>query len=214
MLDLDIPLNAGCLVPLDSKNFSSFHRYSRSFFVLVRIPSGSLLAPSRTAAVCGGNVLTSQRIVDVVLRAFHACAASQGCTNNLTFGAGGKDSEGRAVAGWGYYEVCSSTLYFPYAGADRLYRRLREVLGQVRIGMEHRESIHTLPTHVSATSSYLSDDTQYSCTHSVCARVLLGLVNSAGARALSGNWNSWSRCRCLFYPRCGARLISYLHRKM
>jgi len=88
MLDLDIPLNAGCLVPLD-----------------IRIPTGSLLAPSRTAAVCGGNVLTSQRIVDVVLRAFHACAASQGCTNNLTFGAGGKDSEGRAVAGWGYYET-------------------------------------------------------------------------------------------------------------
>lgn len=88
MLNVDIPLNAGCLVPLD-----------------VRIPNGSLLAPSRTAAVCGGNVLTSQRIVDVVLRAFNACAASQGCTNNLTFGAGGKDSDGRAVAGWGYYET-------------------------------------------------------------------------------------------------------------
>ncbi|KAH9965303.1 Hydantoinase B/oxoprolinase [Russula dissimulans] len=88
MLDLDIPLNAGCLVPLD-----------------VRIPRGSLLSPSRTAAVCGGNVLTSQRIVDVVLRAFHACAASQGCTNNLTFGAGGKNADGRAVAGWGYYET-------------------------------------------------------------------------------------------------------------
>lgn len=50
-------------------------------------------------------MLTSQRIVDVVLRAFSACAASQGCTNNLTFGAGGKDSDGRAVAGWGYYET-------------------------------------------------------------------------------------------------------------
>jgi hypothetical protein len=50
-------------------------------------------------------VLTSQRIVDVVLRAFNACAASQGCTNNLTFGAGGKDSDGRAIAGWGYYEA-------------------------------------------------------------------------------------------------------------
>lgn len=75
----------------------------------VRIPQRSLLCPSRTAAVCGGNVLTSQRIVDVVLKAFHACAASQGCTNNLTFGAGGKasDASGRtvAVAGWGYYET-------------------------------------------------------------------------------------------------------------
>lgn len=46
----------------------------------VNIPEGSLLSPSKTAAVCGGNVLTSQRIVDVVLKAFHACAASQGCT--------------------------------------------------------------------------------------------------------------------------------------
>jgi len=46
----------------------------------VKIPEKSLLSPSRTAAVCGGNVLTSQRIVDVVLKAFHAAAASQGCT--------------------------------------------------------------------------------------------------------------------------------------
>ncbi|KAJ4474357.1 Hydantoinase B/oxoprolinase [Lentinula aciculospora] len=88
MLDLDIPLNAGCLVPLN-----------------IRIPPKSLLSPSRTAAVCGGNVLTSQRIVDVVLKAFHAAAASQGCTNNLTFGAGGKGKDGKSVAGWGYYET-------------------------------------------------------------------------------------------------------------
>ncbi|KIL64934.1 hypothetical protein M378DRAFT_186571 [Amanita muscaria Koide BX008] len=88
MLDTDIPLNAGCLVPLQ-----------------VKIPPKSLLSPSRTAAVCGGNVLTSQRIVDVVLKAFHAAAASQGCTNNLTFGAGGKDKDGNVVAGWGYYET-------------------------------------------------------------------------------------------------------------
>ncbi|EKM53258.1 uncharacterized protein PHACADRAFT_259474 [Phanerochaete carnosa HHB-10118-sp] len=88
MLDMDIPLNAGCLVPLT-----------------IKIPQGSLLSPSPTAAVCGGNVLTSQRIVDVVLKAFHACAASQGCTNNLTFGAGGKDKDGTNVSGWGYYET-------------------------------------------------------------------------------------------------------------
>ena len=35
---------------------------------------------------CGGNVLTSQRITDVVLKAFEACAASNGCMANLTFG--------------------------------------------------------------------------------------------------------------------------------
>ena len=54
--------------------------------ITVEIPKGSLLDPLDTAAVVGGNVLTSQRIVDVVFRAFSACAASQGCMNNTTFG--------------------------------------------------------------------------------------------------------------------------------
>ncbi|KAG8899494.1 hypothetical protein FRC01_010495 [Tulasnella sp. 417] len=88
MLDVDIPLNAGCLVPIE-----------------IKIPEDSLLSPSHTAAVCGGNVLTSQRIVDVVLKAFNAAAASQGCCNNLTFGQGGKDKDGVVKEGWGYYET-------------------------------------------------------------------------------------------------------------
>jgi 5-oxoprolinase (ATP-hydrolysing) len=74
----DIPLNQGCLAPIK--------------FV---IPENCLLNPSDDAGVVGGNVLTSQRVVDVVLRAFAACAASQGCMNNLTFG----DKE------FGYYET-------------------------------------------------------------------------------------------------------------
>ena len=41
------------------------------------IPKGSILDPSENAAVVGGNVLTSQRIVDVIFRAFQVCAASQ-----------------------------------------------------------------------------------------------------------------------------------------
>jgi 5-oxoprolinase (ATP-hydrolysing) len=65
----DIPLNQGCLAPIQ-----------------FTIPKYSLLNPSDDAGVVGGNVLTSQRVVDVVLRAFQACAASQGCMNNLTFG--------------------------------------------------------------------------------------------------------------------------------
>jgi len=88
MLDVDIPLNAGCLVPIK-----------------IKIPEKSLLSPSPTAAVCAGNVLTSQRIVDVILKAFNACAASQGCCNNLTFGVGGKDKNGLVTKGWGYYET-------------------------------------------------------------------------------------------------------------
>ncbi|XP_054840550.1 5-oxoprolinase [Eublepharis macularius] len=69
MVGQDIPLNQGCLAP-----------------VRAVVPKGSILDPSLDAAVVGGNVLTSQRVVDVILRAFGACAASQGCMNNVTFG--------------------------------------------------------------------------------------------------------------------------------
>ena len=69
LVDSDIPLNQGCLEPIE-----------------VLIEEGSLLAPSDKAAVAAGNVLTSQRITDVIFKAFKACAASQGCMNNLTFG--------------------------------------------------------------------------------------------------------------------------------
>ncbi|KAL2285839.1 hypothetical protein FJTKL_07551 [Diaporthe vaccinii] len=72
MVDSDIPLNHGCIRP-----------------ITLVIPEHSLLKPSQSAAVCAGNVLTSQRIVDVIFRAFGTCAASQGCMNNLTFGLDG-----------------------------------------------------------------------------------------------------------------------------
>ncbi|MBU1140335.1 MAG: hydantoinase B/oxoprolinase family protein, partial [Proteobacteria bacterium] len=65
----DIPLNQGCLNP-----------------ITVITEQGSLLDPGEEAAVVGGNVLTSQRITDVIFKAFEAAADSQGCTNNLTFG--------------------------------------------------------------------------------------------------------------------------------
>ncbi|XP_053913707.1 5-oxoprolinase isoform X2 [Cuculus canorus] len=71
MVGEDIPLNQGCLSP-----------------IRVVIPKGSLLDPSPEAAVVGGNVLTSQRLVDVIFKAFGVCAASQGCMNNVTFGDG------------------------------------------------------------------------------------------------------------------------------
>uniref|UniRef100_A0A9J8D715 5-oxoprolinase, ATP-hydrolysing n=1 Tax=Cyprinus carpio carpio TaxID=630221 RepID=A0A9J8D715_CYPCA len=69
MVGQDIPLNQGCLAP-----------------VKVIIPPGSILQPSQNAAVVGGNVLTSQRVVDVIFKAFQVCAASQGCMNNISFG--------------------------------------------------------------------------------------------------------------------------------
>jgi len=55
--------------------------------------------------VVGGNVLTSQRVTDVIFRAFRACAASQGDCNNLTFGFGGNVSGESEVRGFGYYET-------------------------------------------------------------------------------------------------------------
>lgn len=78
MIDKEIPLNQGCLKP-----------------ITIIIPEGSLLKPSEDAAVVAGNVLTSQRIVDVIFKAFGTCAASQGCMNNISFG----------NESFGYYET-------------------------------------------------------------------------------------------------------------
>ena len=90
LISEDIPLNQGCLKPVD-----------------VRIPKNSFLSPSEKAAVVGGNVLTSQRVTDVILRCFQACAASQGDCNNLTFGFGGNAASSGAppTKGFGYYET-------------------------------------------------------------------------------------------------------------
>ena len=50
------------------------------------MPAGSLLDPPPGVAVVGGNVETSQRIVDVLLGALGRVAASQGTMNNVAFG--------------------------------------------------------------------------------------------------------------------------------
>ncbi len=65
----DIPLNAGCLRPLE-----------------IVIPAGSMLNPCYPAAVVAGNVETSQVITDALYGALGALAASQGTMNNFTFG--------------------------------------------------------------------------------------------------------------------------------
>ncbi|TEA15231.1 Uncharacterized protein C8034_v002380 [Colletotrichum sidae] len=82
LVDAEIPLNQGAIRP-----------------VTVVVPEASLLRPTEHAAVCAGNVLTSQRVVDVIFKAFGAAAASQGCMNNLTFGTDDPRS------GFGYYET-------------------------------------------------------------------------------------------------------------
>lgn len=88
----EIPLSSGCLKPIQ-----------------LIIEDGSILAPRFGAAVAGGNVETSQRIVDVLLGALNRCAASQGTMNNLTLG----------NAQFGYYETIAggAGAGFGYEGA-------------------------------------------------------------------------------------------------
>ncbi|HSV30210.1 MAG TPA: hydantoinase B/oxoprolinase family protein, partial [Candidatus Omnitrophota bacterium] len=69
IVDDAIPLNEGCLKPLE-----------------IVIPQGSMLAPKRPAAVVAGNVETSQAIVDCLMGALKVMAAAQGTMNNFTFG--------------------------------------------------------------------------------------------------------------------------------
>lgn len=69
LVDDDIPLNAGCLKPLE-----------------VRIPEGSMLNPRWPAATVAGNVETSQCITDALYGALGVMAASYGTMNNFTFG--------------------------------------------------------------------------------------------------------------------------------
>jgi 5-oxoprolinase (ATP-hydrolysing) len=69
MVEASIPMNAGCLRPIE-----------------IRIPEGSMLAPRYPAAVVAGNVETSQHVTNALFGALGAMANSQGTMNNLTFG--------------------------------------------------------------------------------------------------------------------------------
>ena len=100
----DIPLNSGVLEP-----------------VTIILPECLLNPPAhpdpaQCAAMVGGNVETSQRVVDVLLGALGAAAASQGTMNNLTFGDGT----------FGYYEtICGGSGATPDAdGADAVHTHM------------------------------------------------------------------------------------------
>jgi len=69
LVDDEIPMNAGCLKPLE-----------------VIIPEGSMLRPRYPAAVVAGNVETSQCVTDALYGALGVMAASCGTMNNFTFG--------------------------------------------------------------------------------------------------------------------------------
>jgi 5-oxoprolinase (ATP-hydrolysing) len=69
MVENDIPMNAGCLEPIN-----------------IIIPDGCMLKPAYPRAVVAGNVETSQHVTNCLFGALGALAASQGTMNNLTFG--------------------------------------------------------------------------------------------------------------------------------
>lgn len=69
MVDADVPLNAGCMRPLD-----------------ILLPEKSMLTPEYPAAVVAGNVEVSQAVTDCLFAAMGAIAGAQGTMNNFNFG--------------------------------------------------------------------------------------------------------------------------------
>uniref|UniRef100_A0A0W0EUW7 Putative 5-oxoprolinase n=1 Tax=Moniliophthora roreri TaxID=221103 RepID=A0A0W0EUW7_MONRR len=84
---IPMPLNQGVLDPIENI-----------------VPKGSFLNPTGVVAI-SGSTISSQRLVDVILHAFSAAAASQGCANSLGFGTGGKDAYGNVTPGFAYGEA-------------------------------------------------------------------------------------------------------------
>lgn len=118
LIDEEIPLNGGVLIPVTIE-LSECLLNPRAHD-----------DPSRCAAIVGGNVETSQRVVDVLLGALQLAAGSQGTMNNLTFG----DSS------FGYYEtICGGSGATSIApGADAVQVHMTNTrLTDVEL-MEHR----------------------------------------------------------------------------
>ena len=92
-----------CLVPEDVPATSGLLRP-----IKIVAPRGTIVNAMPPAAVAGGNVETSQRMVDTLLRALARAApnkipaASQGTMNNLTFGGANSLRDGQAFT---YYET-------------------------------------------------------------------------------------------------------------
>ena len=95
----DIPLNAGCLKPLE-----------------IVLPEGCMLRPVYPAAVVAGNVETSQFVTDCLYGALGVQAAAQGTMNNFTFG----------TERYQYYEtICGGSGAGPdFDGTDAVHTHL------------------------------------------------------------------------------------------
>jgi 5-oxoprolinase (ATP-hydrolysing) len=99
MVNDDIPMNAGCLRPIN-----------------IIIPKRSMLSPEYPAAVVAGNVETSQAVTNCLFGALGALAAAQGTMNNLNFG---NDT-------YQYYEtICSGSPAGPgFPGTDAVHTHM------------------------------------------------------------------------------------------
>src|SRR5450631_2539824 len=99
MVDDDIPMNAGCLRPIN-----------------IVVPPHSMLSPEYPAAVVAGNVETSQAVTNCLFGALGALAGAQGTMNNLNFG----------NAKYQYYEtICSGSPAGPgFPGTDAVHTHM------------------------------------------------------------------------------------------
>ena len=198
MMATDIPLNQGCLNP-----------------VTVKIPPDTILNPGDGLAVVGGNVLTSQRVTDVVLKCFHAAAASQGCCNNLTFGTGGKDPvTGLHHDGFGYYETIAGG-----AGAGPGWVGTSGVHTHMTKHTHHgsggaREAIPRDPQALPAAEGVrwagpISRRGRYHSRHRVqSAGAVFDPQRAEGSSALrNGRWRGWaSRLELDYKPRWSGKI--------
>jgi 5-oxoprolinase (ATP-hydrolysing) len=99
MVDDDIPMNAGCLRPIN-----------------IVIPPHTMLTPEYPAAVVAGNVEVSQAVTNCLFGALGALACAQGTMNNLNFG----------NAQYQYYEtICSGSPAGPgFDGTDAVHTHM------------------------------------------------------------------------------------------
>jgi 5-oxoprolinase (ATP-hydrolysing) len=99
MVEDDIPMNAGCLRPIN-----------------IVIPKRSMLSPEFPSAVVAGNVETSQAVTNCLFGALGALAAAQGTMNNLNFG----------NTRYQYYEtICSGSPAGPgFNGTDAVHTHM------------------------------------------------------------------------------------------
>ena len=113
--DPTIPMNDGCFRPVE-----------------VYAPKGTIMNPVPPAAVAGGNTETSQRNVDVLLKAFaqiipkRVCAACQGTTNNVSIG-GMNPKTGKP---WSFYETIAGGFGGRYGidGVDAIHTHMTNTM--------------------------------------------------------------------------------------